>query len=166
MLRILQKRVTASIFTQSSRLASTGKSDSAEINDNQEEEEISAPRRAERGLNKVTLLGRVGRDPETRGSEEHPALIFPLATNATYRKSNGELMTKTDWHRVCVFKPSLRENVATRINRGDRILIEGSLSYQRYLDDSKREQTVTSVIADNIVFLSRRAVQNDSEGEN
>ena len=42
------------------------------------------------GMNKATLIGRVGREPEHRGTEEHPCIVFPLATNMSFRKANGE----------------------------------------------------------------------------
>ncbi|CAL1546079.1 unnamed protein product [Lymnaea stagnalis] len=161
MLRVLQKRLAGSLTAQCSRLMATGSASIAE--NNQEEENLTGLRRPERGLNKVTLIGRVGRDPDHRGSEEHPALIFPLATNFTYKKANGEAVTKTDWHRICVFRPGLRDNVANRIVKGDRILVEGAISYQKFTDRDQREVNVTSIIADDIMFLAKRQNQENRE---
>ena len=59
----------------------------------------------EKCVNSVTLLGRVGIDPQLRGSEEHPVVIFSLATNLRYRPGgDGDYATKTDWHNVAVFR--------------------------------------------------------------
>ena len=57
------------------------------------------------------MIGRVGGSPQLRGTEEHPVVVFPMATNIRYRKpgSNGdEYETKTDWHNIAIFKPYLR----------------------------------------------------------
>lgn len=161
MLRVLHKRLAGNITAQCSRLMATGKASIVESN--QEEENLTGLRKPERGLNKVTLIGRVGKDPDHRGSDEHPVLIFPLATNFTFKKANGEAVTKTDWHRICVFRPGLRDNVASRINKGDRLLVEGALSYQRITDRDQKEITITSIIADDILFLQRRQLSGNNE---
>ncbi|GFO03376.1 single-stranded DNA-binding protein [Plakobranchus ocellatus] len=115
-----------------------------------------ANRRPERGMNRVTLIGRVGREPELRGTDEYPCVVFPLATNLSFRKANGEQMTKTDWHRICVFKPGLRDNVANRIGRGDRVFVEGAISYTRFTDNDNKNTVLTSIVADDMMILARR----------
>ncbi|RUS73057.1 hypothetical protein EGW08_019172 [Elysia chlorotica] len=125
--------------------------------------EYEGGRRPERGMNRVTLIGRVGREPDHRGSEEHPCVVFPLATNVSFRKANGELMTKTDWHRICVFKPGLRDNVGSRIGRGDRVCVEGSISYTRFVDDDNKNNILTSIVAEDLMILARR--QNNTRTE-
>ncbi|CAG5133258.1 unnamed protein product [Candidula unifasciata] len=152
MLRILQKRVTTGLMAQSSRMASNTVVDSPDLADDIE----SDPRkRVQRCLNRVTLIGRVGKDPEHRGNSTHPCIIFPLATNAQYRKADGERMVKTDWHRVAVFRPGLRDNIATKIMKGDRLFVEGSLSYVKYTDPDNKILTSVSINADEIMILQR-----------
>ncbi|CAG5119176.1 unnamed protein product, partial [Candidula unifasciata] len=92
----------------------------------------------QRCLNRVTLIGRGGREPENWGSSEHPCVIVPLATN-------------TDWQKSGVFRPRLRDNVAARILKGDRLFVEGSLSYVKYTDQDKTF-TPVSMNADEIMI--------------
>ncbi|KAH9496410.1 hypothetical protein Btru_012572 [Bulinus truncatus] len=158
MLRVLQKRITQNVVAQCTRMMATGKISEVELPE-LEDQLTGTKRLPERGMNKVTLVGRVGRDPEQRGSDDHPAVVFPLATNLTFKKANGEMNTRTDWHRICVFLPSLRNTVSSRISRGDRLLVEGSIAYQKYTDADKKEVNVTSILANNIIILSRRQNQ-------
>ena len=79
----------------------------------------------EKSINSVTLLGRVGMDPQLRGSEEKPITTFSLATNSTWRNvqmraGEPEWSTKTEWHNVVVFKPGLRESVFNNMSKGQR----------------------------------------------
>ena len=71
-------------------------------------------------LNKfyMALPGRVGVEPQVRGSEEHPGVVFSMATNFRYKKGE-EYTTSTDWHNVAVFKPSLRESVNQNVSKGE-----------------------------------------------
>ncbi|XP_005111468.1 single-stranded DNA-binding protein, mitochondrial [Aplysia californica] len=154
-------RVFTALQAQCGRVMSGMSTDSVPFD---EEAGDFKERRQERGLNRVQLIGRIGRDPEHRGTDEHPCIVFPLATNLSFRKaSTGELMSKTDWHRICVFRPGLRDNVASRIAKGDRVMVEGSLSYQRYTD-SDRPVNITSILADDIMILARRRNQ-EQEGD-
>uniref|UniRef100_A0A0B7BQE9 Single-stranded DNA-binding protein n=1 Tax=Arion vulgaris TaxID=1028688 RepID=A0A0B7BQE9_9EUPU len=153
MIRILQKRVAGSLRVQCSRMVSNRATDSPAFD---EDSEVDFKKQTEKCLNKVTLIGRVGREPEQRGNTENPCLTFPLATNKTYTKADGERMMKTEWHRVVVFRPGLRDNVASRIEKGDRLYLEGSLSYTKYSDADNRTNNIVSIIAEDIMFLGRR----------
>lgn len=72
------------------------------------------------GMNQVLLLGRVGGDPVLKGTDVHPVVIFSLATNSNYKvASEGGLMKqKTDWHRVSLFKPYLRDLALANMRKG------------------------------------------------
>ncbi|GFR89326.1 single-stranded DNA-binding protein [Elysia marginata] len=135
------QKLLSSLRRQCVRMMANGASD--------KDWDSEGPRRPERGLNRVTLIGRIGREPEHRGTDDHPCVIFPLATNYSFRKASGELMTKTDWHRICVFKPGLRDNVCSRIGKGDRVFVEGPISYTRFLDEDNKNTTLTSIVAGN-----------------
>ena len=63
--------------------------------------------------------GRVGVDPQTRGSEDHPVVVFSLATNHRFKRDD-EFVTSTDWHNVAVFKPSLRMSVEQNVTKGKK----------------------------------------------
>ena len=66
----------------------------------------------EKCLNQVTLLGRIGQDPQIRGSQAKPVTTFSLATNSSWKTDDySEWQTRTEWHRITVFKPSLQDAV-------------------------------------------------------
>ncbi|XP_060928730.1 single-stranded DNA-binding protein, mitochondrial [Limanda limanda] len=138
------RRATTQIFRQAVRCVST---DSSLI--------------LERSINRVQLLGRVGQDPVMRQVEgRNPVTIFSLATNEMWRSEGGEVSStgdisqKTTWHRVSVFKPGLRDVAYQYVKKGSRILIEGKLDYGEYVDKNQVRRQATTIIADNIIFLS------------
>lgn len=116
----------------------------------------------ERSINRVQLLGRVGQDPVMRQVEgRNPVTIFSLATNEMWRSGDGEMnqgsgdiSQKTTWHRVSIFKPGLRDVAYQYVKKGSRILVEGKLDYGEYVDKNQVRRQATTIIADNIVFLS------------
>ncbi|XP_017266976.1 single-stranded DNA-binding protein, mitochondrial [Kryptolebias marmoratus] len=115
----------------------------------------------ERSINRVQLLGRVGQDPVMRQVEgRNPVTIFSLATNEMWRSGDGEMTStgdvsqKTMWHRVSVFKPGLRDVAYQHVKKGARILVEGKLDYGEYVDKNQVRRQATTIIAENIVFLS------------
>lgn len=62
-------------------------------------------------------------------------------------------MQKTDWHRVCIFKPTLRETVYNYLKKGQRIYVSGRLTYGEVKDDSGNTRTTTAIVADEVVFF-------------
>ncbi|XP_053170149.1 single-stranded DNA-binding protein, mitochondrial isoform X1 [Scomber japonicus] len=115
----------------------------------------------ERSINRVQLLGRVGQDPVMRQVEgRNPVTIFSVATNEMWRSGEGEVTStgdisqKTTWHRVSVFKPGLRDVAYQYVKKGSRILVEGKLDYGEYVDKNQVRRQATTIIADNIIFLS------------
>ena len=68
-------------------------------------------------------LGRVGIEPQIRGSEDHPVVVFSLATNHRFKRGD-DFVTSTDWHNVAVFKPSLRQSVEQNVTKGKRVGFE------------------------------------------
>uniref|UniRef100_A0A3B3Z6G1 Uncharacterized protein n=1 Tax=Periophthalmus magnuspinnatus TaxID=409849 RepID=A0A3B3Z6G1_9GOBI len=113
-------------------------------------------------INRVQLLGRVGQDPVMRQVEgRNPVTIFSVATNEMWRSGEGEMnpgsgdiSQKTTWHRVSVFKPGLRDVAYQYVKKGSRVLVEGKLDYGEYVDKNQVRRQATTIIADNIVFLS------------
>ncbi|XP_056132967.1 single-stranded DNA-binding protein, mitochondrial [Lampris incognitus] len=116
----------------------------------------------ERSVNRVQLLGRVGQDPVMRQVEgRNPVTIFSVATNEIWRSGEGgeantpgDVSQKTTWHRVSVFKPGLRDVAYQYVKKGSRILVEGKLDYGEYVDKNQVRRQATTIIADNIIFLS------------
>ena len=78
-------------------------------------------------MNKVTLLGRIGMDPQVRGTVDRPVASFSLATNVRYRKTNpgepepkeDEFMVRTDWHNIVVFRTGLAKTVLDHMQKGN-----------------------------------------------
>jgi len=109
----------------------------------------------ERGINRVTLLGRVGQDSQLRGSADNPVTVFPLATSYTLKTLDGEYVQKTEWHRVSVFKPGLKTFVSQSVKKGDKVYVNGSISYTQYKDKNNVMQRATTIIADDVLNVSR-----------
>ncbi|KAG4075601.1 hypothetical protein HA402_003426 [Bradysia odoriphaga] len=112
------------------------------------------PSRVEKTVNNVTLLGRVGNEPQKRGNEEHPVVTFSVATHHNYKYENGDWAQRTDWHRIVVFKPSLRESVLSYLKKGQRAMITGKISYGEVVDQDGKPKLSTSIIADEVVMFN------------
>uniref|UniRef100_A0A182VXF0 Single-stranded DNA-binding protein n=1 Tax=Anopheles minimus TaxID=112268 RepID=A0A182VXF0_9DIPT len=111
------------------------------------------PTRIEKTVNTVTLLGRVGADPQRRGNDAHPVVMFSVATHSNYKYDSGDWMQKTDWHRVVVFKPGLRDAVMSYLKKGQRTMITGKITYGEITDQEGKQRGTTSIIADDVIFL-------------
>nr|CAG4647623.1 EOG090X0O5J [Megafenestra aurita]SVE92823.1 EOG090X0O5J [Megafenestra aurita] len=107
----------------------------------------------EKTINSVTLLGRVGSNPVKRGSVEHPVVTFSLATNSNYSYSNGDVTQKTEWHRICVFKPYLRDSTFKYTSKGQRVLVQGRIIYGEIRDAEGQVKPTTSIVADDVIFF-------------
>lgn len=116
-------------------------------------------------LNKVMLIGNVGRDPEVRylegnqGSAQGTKVAtFTLATSERYRDRNGELRENTEWHNIVAWRNSA--DLAEKfIRKGTSLYIEGKLRTRSWVDASGSKKYTTEVIADNLQLLGRRDSQ-------
>ncbi|XP_074660556.1 single-stranded DNA-binding protein, mitochondrial-like [Tubulanus polymorphus] len=129
---------------------------------NHEYAEEAQTKRFEKCVNQAQLLGRIGNDPEIRGNERYPVVMFSLATNLSFKRADGNYTQRTDWHRISVFKPGLRENVAMNLRKGDRIFVTGAIRYDEYESNGNMMKS-TSVIADDIVNLTKIYLQQNSD---
>ncbi|KAL0962739.1 hypothetical protein UPYG_G00344690 [Umbra pygmaea] len=90
----------------------------------------------------------------------NPVTIFSMATNEMWRTGEVEsspaadVSQKTTWHRVSIFKPGLRDVAYQYVKKGSRVLVEGKLDYGEYVDKNNVRRQATTIIADNIIFLS------------
>ena len=115
-------------------------------------------------LNSVTIVGFVGADPEQRQARNNGSkfTVLSVATQRSWKNAEDEWSSKTEWHRICVFRPRLAEYVATAIKKGSHVLIEGSLissTYERPNGKGKKATatkiTTWSVRADVVRKLDR-----------
>jgi single-strand DNA-binding protein len=120
-------------------------------------------------LNKVMLIGNVGRDPEVRYFDGNSSpngnskvARFTLATTERYRDRSGELRENTEWHNIVAWRNSA-ELAEKYIRKGSQIYVEGKLSTRTWTDQSGAKRTTTEVVVDNIQLLGRRD-SNASDG--
>ncbi|XP_055904091.1 single-stranded DNA-binding protein, mitochondrial [Eupeodes corollae] len=121
---------------------------------------FSSPPKVEKTINNVTILGRVGADPQLKGNKEHPVVTFSVATHNNYKYENGDWAQRTDWHRVVVFKPALRDTVMEYLKKGQRTLVQGKLTYGEITDQQGSQRPSTSIIADDIIFFRENQTQS------
>ena len=99
-------------------------------------------------VNKVILLGNLGRDPDVRTMQNGKKVCtFSIATSNSWKdKETGEKKEKTEWHRVVVFNEGLVDVVENYVKKGSKLYIEGSLQTRKWTDDSGTEKYTTEVI--------------------
>ncbi|XP_051153669.1 single-stranded DNA-binding protein, mitochondrial [Leptopilina boulardi] len=110
----------------------------------------------EKSMNQVTLLGRVGGEPQKRGNDNHPVVTFSVATHTNYKYDDGNVVQRTDWHKIVVFRPALRESVYRFMRKGQRVLVQGKLYYGEIKDENGKIRPTTSIIAEDVVMFQRK----------
>lgn len=107
-------------------------------------------------VNKVILIGNLGRDPEVRYLEGNVAVAkFSVATNESYKDKKGEWQTQTEWHDVVCWR-ALAERAEKQLKKGSQVFIEGKLSHRKYQDKDGNDRYVTEVVANSFRVLDRR----------
>jgi len=108
-------------------------------------------------VNKVILVGRLGRDPETRFTGGGQAVAnFTLATDSTYKDRSGERQKKTEWHRIVVWS-KLAEICQQYLKKGSLIYIEGRLQTREWEDKSGQKRSTTEIVASEMRMLGSRS---------
>jgi single-strand DNA-binding protein len=99
-------------------------------------------------VNKVTLIGNLGRDPEIRSTQDGNRIAtFTVATSDTWRdRASGERKERTEWHRVVIFNERLAEIAEKYLRKGSKVYLEGSLQTRKWTDQSGQERTTTEVV--------------------
>lgn len=99
-------------------------------------------------LNKVILIGNVGRDPEVRTMNNgNEVAIFTLATTDTWKdKTTGERKDKTEWHRIVIYTQGLVTICRNYVKKGSKLYIEGTLQTRKWVDNQGIEKQVTEVV--------------------
>ena len=115
----------------------------------------SGPR--EKSLNMVQLLGRVGAAPVVRGDGGNKFVTFDMATNKYFQETGGaedQITTKTQWHKIAVYKPFLVEKVEAYLKRGSRVMVIGSLESVDYNTADGKKAISTRIVTDDVIMLS------------
>lgn len=109
-------------------------------------------------LNKVMLIGNVGKDPEVRYLENNNGKVarFTLATTERYRDRNGELRENTEWHNLVAWRNSA-DIVEKFVKRGTQIYVEGKLTTRSWQDQSGNKRYSTEINVDNIQLLGKKS---------
>lgn len=99
-------------------------------------------------VNKVILVGNLGKDPEVRTSQQGDKIVnMSIATSETWKdRASGERKEKTEWHRVVIFNPHLAEVAERYLKKGSSIYAEGSLQTRKYTDQQGVERYSTEVV--------------------
>ena len=110
-----------------------------------------------RGVNKVILIGNIGKDPETRFSAGGGAITnITLATSESWKdKQTGENQERTEWHRV-VFFGRLGEIAGEYLKKGSKVYVEGSLRTRKWQDQSGQDKYTTEIVANEMQMLDGR----------
>jgi single-strand DNA-binding protein len=118
-----------------------------------------------KSVNKVILIGNLGKDPEVKYTPSGTAVAkFSLATNERYKDKSGEWQDRTEWHNVVVWQ-RLAEIVGEYVKKGNKIYIEGRLQTSSWEDKQSGEKKYrTEVIAHDLVLLGGRGGEADHEG--
>ena len=100
-------------------------------------------------LNKVFLVGRLGKDPEIRFSGDGNAVAnFSIATNETWKSKEGTQQEKTDWHNIVVFGASAEKYIQPYVKKGTLVSVEGKLQTRDWEDKDGNKRYTTEVVAD------------------
>jgi single-strand DNA-binding protein len=108
------------------------------------------------GINKVILVGHLGKDPEVRHLENGTTVVnFPLATSETYNK-DGRRIEQTEWHNIVMWR-ALADVAAKYLQKGKLVYIEGKLRTRSFEDREGHKKYITEVVAENFTMLGRRS---------
>ena len=115
-------------------------------------------------LNKVMIIGRLGRDPELRYTQNGtPVTSLNIATDESYIDREGVRQDRTEWHRVTVFQKQA-ENCSNYLTKGSLVFVEGSLQTRKWQDQQGQDRYTTEIKAQRVQFLDRRNNNNNNDG--
>ena len=112
------------------------------------------------GVNKVILVGNLGKDPEIKYLEGNIARVnFSLATAEVYKDKAGNRVEHTEWHNIILWR-SQAENAEKLLKKGMQIYVEGKLQTRQWNDKDGHKKSITEIVGDHFVLLQRRETGN------
>lgn len=116
------------------------------------------------GINKVILVGNLGKDPEVRRLDNNGVVAtFPLATSESYKDKNGQRVEKTEWHNIVMWR-GLAEVAEKYLKKGQTVYVEGKIRNRNYQDKEGQTRYITEIVADEMTMLGGRP--DGSQGGN
>ena len=115
------------------------------------------------GVNKVILLGHLGKDPDVKKLDSGKSVAnFSLATSEVYKNKEGEKVTNTEWHNVVLWTP-LAEIAESYLKKGSQVYIEGKISNRSYEDKNGVKKYISEVVGRDIRLLGRAPESSGNE---
>ena len=115
-----------------------------------------------RGLNKVTLIGNLGKDPDFQQLDSNvPVAKFSLATTESFKDKNGQTQHSTDWHTVVLWR-SLADLAHKYLQKGSLVYVEGKLKTRSFDDKEGNKRYVTEIVAEQIIMLDKKTDDSDA----
>ncbi len=109
-----------------------------------------------RGVNKVILVGNLGKDPDFQILEGNiPVAKFPLATTETFKDKNGRQISHTEWHSIVLWR-GLADLAQKYLHKSSLVYIEGRLKTRSWEDKDGQRKFATEIIADNLIMMDKR----------
>ncbi len=122
-------------------------------------------------LNKVIIIGNLGKDPEFRSTNDGKEIAsFSLATTETWKdRSSGEKKEKTEWHRIVAYNENLVKLLKNYVKKGSKLYIEGSLQTRKWVDQAGVEKYTTEIVLQNynsqlVLLDSKNSGQSTEHG--
>ncbi|MCJ7700648.1 MAG: single-stranded DNA-binding protein [Anaerolineales bacterium] len=116
-----------------------------------------------RGLNKVMIIGHLGKDPEMRYTPSgRPVTTFSVATSRSWNTTDGERKTETEWFNVVAWG-SLAEICNQYLTKGQQVYIEGRLQTRQWEDDNGKRHSSVEIVANEMIILGKRQLSKDSK---
>lgn len=108
-------------------------------------------------LNKVILIGRLGRDPETRYMPNGDAVCnFSIATDESWKDKNGQRQTRTEWHAITMYR-KLAEIAGQYLKKGSQVYLEGKIQSRKYTGKDGIERTAYEIVCSEMKMLGSKA---------
>jgi len=118
------------------------------------------------GVNKVILVGNLGKDPEVRYLDSGVAVAnFSLATTENYKNKQGEKVSQTEWHNIVLWR-GLAEVAEKWLKKGSSVYIEGKIRTNKWEDKEGKTRYNTEILADNMTMLGNKTNSDDSDKNN
>lgn len=118
------------------------------------------------GVNKVILIGNLGKDPEIKYLEGNIARVnFSLATSEFHKDKNGNRVEQTEWHNIVLWR-SMAESAEKLLKKGMQIYLEGKLQTRQWTDKDNNKRNITEIVGESFLVLQKRENTQGQSNQN